>query len=109
MKLTILNEPDSAPWFDTINGQSMYVLSNYNPCNHPDPDDNKIKRNQERFYIYVPDTQSALNGLQSGLRIRMHRVAGPRMGDPAGRFMADSIRCDGHPVQEINPEKKRFA
>ena len=88
---------------ETVNGADCYVLSNKNPLRHKDPDDGSDERgNEKRFHIYVADARSVINGLQSGLSIRMSGIG--NNGNPQNNlFIAGRILVDGVPVMRVAP------
>lgn len=87
----------------SVAGADCFVLSNKNPLGHKDPTDGSDERgNEERFHIYVADARSVINGLQSGLSIRMSGTGndGKRQNN---LFVADRILVDGVPVMRVAP------
>lgn len=78
-----------------VNGVTCFVLSNKNPLNHVDKVDGTPERgNEERFHIHCPDERSVLNGLQSGLSIRMTGT-GDNGSSQNNLFVGEQILFDG--------------
>ena len=86
-----------------VAGLDCYVLSNKNPLGHLDRVDGSDERgNEERFEIHCPDERSVINGLQSGLSIRM---IGPGNNGKVQNnlFKGERILIDGIPVAKVAP------
>ena len=86
-----------------VAGSDCFVLSNKNPLGHLDRVDGSDERgNEERFEIYCPDERSVINGLQSGLSIRM--IGTGNNGKVQNNlFKADRVLIDGVPVAKVAP------